>query len=224
MKAIFRTQIKPELNKLYTEPPTLTDDGDWGWFCREHALHTYFLAKLFGFHATIRRGDLIGKLPSGGGINSAGCSSDHVWCQIEDVVPVDLSATFEYFIGFPSIALVFGAREGRTDVVDYVAEHFDGYAVNRVQRPVLAYREKQMVALTDQQLLDDPYSFLNPGGWGKQFGLDIFNKITLHLFEVACGRSQRMLVGRRGTEADLRTIRARYPDATGMIKTALGYK
>ena len=43
------TKAKDELNHIYTEPPAIRNGGrDEGWFCREHAMHSYFLLRLFG--------------------------------------------------------------------------------------------------------------------------------------------------------------------------------
>ena len=218
--------VKPELNKLYTEPPKLeSGDGDWGWFCKEHAFHTYFIAKLFGFASSIRRGEFVGRNPLNlsygfDGISSVDSDSDHVWCQIEEIVPVDLSANFEFFGGgFPWIDLVFGPSEQTEPVVLYFSssEAFAAHAESTVSRSVLAYLETQTVTIEDRALLSDPYLLLvkpRTGGLGDTYGHDIFNKVTLHLFDVARGSAERLLTKGRNFAEALGVIRNRYPNAT----------
>jgi hypothetical protein len=95
-------KIKPELNHIYTDPPLWTPTGrDLGWYCREHALHVYSLAKLLGKRAEICLGDFALIRPGASSFSSIDDTSDHAWCCIDGRVPIDLSITVKYI--YPDI-------------------------------------------------------------------------------------------------------------------------
>ena len=55
---VLRDRVAPELNHLYTLPPRETPAGiECGWRGREHALHAWLVARLFGADATLCVGD-----------------------------------------------------------------------------------------------------------------------------------------------------------------------
>jgi hypothetical protein len=112
LETLLRDLIKPELNSIYTEPPSLRGGGDMGFFCKAktHAFHCMILCRLLGHDAVIRRGDLTFRLEPTARYFSFGSDNDHAWCQIDDTVPVDLSANFEYHPSdAPNIDLVYGS-------------------------------------------------------------------------------------------------------------------
>lgn len=127
---LLRDRINPELNGIYTEPPSaLQGGGDMGLFCREHAFHCLALCGMLGLRATIERGDFTAILDEGTGVTSFGDRSDHVWCQIEDVCPVDLSADFDFYgTGLPSLDLVYGSGRRGPYLISYTddAELYQG--------------------------------------------------------------------------------------------------
>ena len=87
-------KVKPELNHIYTEKPFVTaGGGDFGWFCREHALHLYGVATLLGKNAEICVGDVLLRRPQGDSFYSIGATSGHAWCCIDELAPVDVSLT-----------------------------------------------------------------------------------------------------------------------------------
>jgi len=57
---VLRQKVAPELNFLFTLPPVETPLGwDCGWHGHAHALHTYFVARMFGTSADLRSGDFV---------------------------------------------------------------------------------------------------------------------------------------------------------------------
>src|SRR5271157_940189 len=71
LEALLRDVIKPELNRIYTEPPSALHGGaDMGLFCREHAFHCAVLCILLGFPAAIKRGDFSAILDEDTGVTS----------------------------------------------------------------------------------------------------------------------------------------------------------
>ena len=105
-------KVKPELNHIYTEKPSLTaEGGDFGWFCREHALHLYGVATLLGKNAEICVGDVLLRRPQGAPFHSIGVPSGHAWCCLDGLDPVDVSLTVkDIYPDLPDIKLIYGAR------------------------------------------------------------------------------------------------------------------
>jgi len=233
VEAILRDKIKPELNKLYTSAPDLSSrGGDWGWSCREHAFHCYFLCRMLNLNAIIKRGDFTARKPPRPGDHYCGISSyegsdDHAWCQVGDVIPVDLSVNFEYFSGaFPWIELVFGPVSRHEYTVTYTPEEeeFRQDTKMRASHARLSYLERHTVSISDDQLLVNPYAFLiRPprDGIGDVFGNDIFNKITMHVYGLATRKCERMTKNRRGMRDVLPVLQERYPNATLEIRRIL---
>jgi len=221
---LLKDQIKPELNKLYSEAPS---GGEWGWFCREHAFHLYSLSKMLGLSAEIKRGDLFGRSTGkaeecGTIISSFRDYSDHAWCKIGDVVPVDLSANFEYFPDFPWVDIVFGEGQVGKYTVCYALDDktHDTQKGDTCAGACLLYVERQTLDPSVEELLGNPYLLLRQppkDGLDVVFGKDIFNKVTLHLYELAMGRAERLTRSSRGPSHVLPVIRKRYDDATNEI-------
>lgn len=88
--------VAPELNHLLTEAPKLP--GDFGWFCREHAVITTALSRAFGFKMEIVYGDVSII------VGAASCHTlqsyprdKHWWCRGLDLPVIDLSARLDFF-------------------------------------------------------------------------------------------------------------------------------
>lgn len=94
MKTDFLGMVRDELNHIYTEPPFFVHGGnDLGWFCREHAIHTYSLLCLLGEDPEIVIGDFAIVLGDGRIFTSLRDDSDHAWCVVKNANPLDLSAS-----------------------------------------------------------------------------------------------------------------------------------
>jgi len=87
--------VAPEANHLLTEPPKPA--GDFGWFCREHAVITSILCHVLGHPVQIVRGDVIVHHPSNFTLS---CAGEHWWCTGAMAEVLDLSLKLDY-LGSP---------------------------------------------------------------------------------------------------------------------------
>lgn len=183
------TKAKEELNHIYTEPPAIRNGGrDEGWFCREHAMHSYFLLRLFGEDdARIEIGHFALRLP-GIGITSFGSGADHAWCATDTHRPLDLSITFKYYTGYPQLtSAIMGERANGPYEIRCFEEEPKFLAAMDDQRPAVIYLPQGRVP-NPESLLDRPENFLfdsGPGSWLQLYGAEAFARITLHVYKVA---------------------------------------
>lgn len=227
LESMLRDLIRPELNKIYTEPPSSRGGGDMGLFCKEHAFHCMILCNMLGHSAVIKRGDLTFRLEKSTVYSSYGSDTDHAWCQVNGIVPVDLSANFEYYESdAANIDLVYGCGQRGPYTITYTADiaEYERHLDDRTALPRLYYLETDSVEIATAELLDDPHRFLiKPprGGMAELFGRDIFNAINLHLFDLANGKTKR-LTTYKDSKSTVKTIGNRYPTATTKVKAVLG--
>lgn len=190
---ILAEKVKPELNFLYTERPFEADGGlDFGWFCREHAYHGFFLAKALGFDADIRRGHV--RIHDAEGeevVTTFGETADHAWLRIGDQCPTDLSLTLRHIhADMPAIRLIAG--QGNRD--EYQISYSTTGDSETPQGPAgmgrIHYCETQLLSIPERDLFNDPFLlFPKPekDGLTDVFGQDIFHQITMHLLKLAKG-------------------------------------
>lgn len=227
---IFSESIKPELNLLYTVPPFKRDgEFDCGWYCREHAFHCFVLAQMLGVPSTIIVGDFV--VHAGNGlpnICSLDCSSDHAWCQIGDVCPLDLSATFRLFggghilVGPQLNGAVLGCGKNGDFTITYTKDEkaFRQQVAKPELKPWFGLLERQRLSVRLNDILDDPFIFLHrpqKDGWAEIHGANIFSKISLHLYKVFKGEI-KPLNPNHSPDSALSAIKARYGAATQKIK------
>src|SRR5688572_29242242 len=101
----LRERVAPELNHLYTAAPSEIAGGrvDFGWRSREHALHTFFVARMFGAETEIARGDIAVISRFVPPLTTMGSDDAHAWCRVNGVAPVDLSLTFFHYGNAPQL-------------------------------------------------------------------------------------------------------------------------
>lgn len=192
---ILSQKVKPELNHIYTEPPTRQSSGlDCGWYCREHALHLYCLSMLLRKVSEICLGDFVLLCPGEDSYHSVGDNSDHAWCRVDHCPVVDASMTVKYlYPDIPDIALVYGDRpdlalgfslDHRVNAPD---DQFLDLA--RKERRLIAYNEKRRLRYSVTELLSDPFRFLFRPPLGSPtmqdiHGEDVFFAITHHCYRL----------------------------------------
>jgi len=226
-ETLLRDTIRPELNGIYTEPPSSRGGGDMGFFCKEHAFHCMFLCSMLGHGSIIKRGDLTFRLENTRVYSSFGDDADHAWCQVDGTVPVDLSVNFQYYVSdAPNIDLVYGSGQRGSYTISYTADipEYERQIDDRTSLPRLYYLETESIEIATGDLLDDPHRFLiKPprGGMAELFGHNIFNAINLHLFDLANGKTKR-LTTYKDSKSTVRTIGNRYATATAKVKALLG--
>jgi hypothetical protein len=228
-KSLFSllTVAKHELNLLYTEPPAFRNSGaDEGWFCREHAYHTYFLLRLLGHESDIELGDFAVRMPTGFGITSYGTDSDHAWCGVRDLAPIDLSMDFRYRAQLPNLESAIVDRDG---VGPYKIFYFYGqpelesWFHRAPESPQIAYLVNDVPRLDAITLLNDPSSFFFPtdsSGWLRLYGADIFCRITMHIYEVVQARVSP-LCANFDPQSAFRYVRTRYASSRADIERML---
>lgn len=146
---ILSKKVKPELNHIYTKRPGFSPLGgrDLGWFCREHALHLYGLARLLKEQADICLGDFILYHPEHDSYHSVGDTRDHAWCSIGHCTPIDIRLTVRHiYPKIPDVTLIHGSHQ------DLIADFDLQYHINAPDKeflncalrtaPLIAYNEK----------------------------------------------------------------------------------
>lgn len=205
-------------------------DGSWdcGWFCREHALHLFVLARLAHLSSQILLGDYLVTTPDGTGTSSLDDAFDHAWCSVGEHVPVDISLTLKFmFPHAPQVGIVFGKEATSPYEIRYY-RNMESKAVQEACADVsslIAYREREVVSLQPLNLLEHPFQFLHapPPGCPKltdTYGEDFFFRVTQHCYKLMTGQA-KPLYGYRDPRSACRAIVDRNPDARATIAGTL---
>jgi hypothetical protein len=218
----LRERVAPELNHLYVVPPSETAGGlDFGWHAREHALHAFFVARLFGASAEICSGDFAVLSRFVPPLTSMGRDDDHAWCSISGVAPVDLSMTFKHYGTAPQLrSPIVGEGANGDWNVEYAYDEspLDENVQNRNE---IIFIEKKVRDETEAALLSDPYLLLRPpktddaAGWHTLYGPEIYAKISLHCF--GCATGAKSVRHRLTGEKAVAWIAENYPQAQAEI-------
>jgi hypothetical protein len=236
---LLNSLLRPELNMLYSVPPF--DRGtpgsfDAGWFCREHAYHSAIVANMCGCESAIFTGHFVVNFQRVGGtmeITSLDTSAGHAWCSVGSMKPVDLSMHLQYWPGdHPVLSGVFGTDPQAGFEVLYSTNETDTRAarVAKANDNWIGFLEEQKVGIPVDDLVTDPFLFLQQAGnqgWDKLHGLDVFQKVNLHLYDIACKETKPLW--QNWQESDrlvaqnfaISQIKQRYPGATKKVRRAL---
>jgi hypothetical protein len=195
----LRERVAPELNHLYTKPPSEAAGVlDFGWRSPEHALHTFFIARMFGAEAEIARGDLAVISRFVPPLTTMGSGNEHAWCIVNGTAPVDLSFNLQHYGNGPQLrAPIVGDGPNGDWHIEY-AEDESALDESVQQRNDILYIEKSILAETAAQLLENPYLLLpapksdEPTSWHSLYGPSIYAKITLHCFQCAMSRAKNI--------------------------------
>lgn len=221
--------VRLELNHIYTEKPFQTATGlDMGWFCREHALHVAALAEMVGESARICRGDVILRIPDDLIVSTVGSGSDHAWCEIDHMAPVDASLTLRYVAPHE--------RDVQVICPSCLAKYLSGFKLcyemgmadnafsqySQSDERLIAYNEKSIIEGDILELLATPYNFLHPPPPGAPsltqfYGPDVFFAITAHLYKLAQGEARPMRTYLSPKNAIRRMVRNN-PDAPRFVE------
>jgi hypothetical protein len=222
----FRKVIAAELNHLYTVPPFQAPSGlDCGWYCREHAMHAFLVARMFGAEAFLVSGDFAISSPAIA-VHSIGSGDGHSWCSINGIIPVDLSITFKYFKGVSQLnSPIAGSgkngewkiRYSKDDsIVDSFSDHTNEIAL--IERKIEKHNEND--------ILQNPYCFIHPPAetgppsWHTLYGQDIYARITLHCFSLATGHNKSIRHKFTSTGA-VKYISDNYHEAVNIIRKTI---
>lgn len=230
-KQRVETTVRPELQALYLEPPFWIPGPppgpDFGWFCREQALHIHTLAALHEINSVIERGRIVvHDHRMGRDIEIEGA---HWWDRVGGIAPVDASASFQKWPGciretgiyapLPPLPLVWGQSSLKGVSFTYSRTDPPSESPQSNAPFQLDYIFEETVSLPLMEMCRDPYCFLfkppvKP--WGDVYGLGIFCAISLHLEAVMHGRTGLMARGRT-QHSFLSATQARYPDAAQTV-------
>lgn len=203
----LRERVAPELNHLYTIAPFEAEGRiECGWHGREHALHAFFVARMFGAEADLRTGDFAVISRFAPPLTSMGSEHDHAWCSINGTVPVDLGMTFGHFGTVPQLRSAIIGEGPNGDWHVHYAEDESVLDAGIETGNELIFIEKKVHTETEAALLGDPFLFLKPprtgepADWRAAHGPDIYAKITLHAF--ACANGQAKALRQKMTAAE----------------------
>lgn len=223
----LRERVAPELNHLYTTPPGERPGGvDFGWHGREHALHTFFVARLFGAEAEVALGDFAVISRFVPPLTSMGSDQDHAWCVVNGVAPIDLSLTFLHYGNVPQLhAPIVGEGRNGDWHIEY-AEDESALDESVQERNDILYIEKSIETSTAEQLLENPFLFLaaprpdDATSWPARFGASIYAKISLHCFRCSTGEAKGIRQ-RLEREPALAWIAENYPEPEVQLRRHL---
>jgi hypothetical protein len=224
LNRVLEERIKPELNFLYTAHPFETEGGqDFGWYCKEHAFHCYFLCKVLGIQANIKRGHVCIRNHKGELILSTfGETCDHAWLKMAEECPVDLSLTLKHLRPeMPPIDLVKGQeRRGEYQVTYAVGSCTEGKS-GPSSTNTIHYCEKEEVSIPALDLLKNPFLFLSKpekNGLTDVLGNDILDRVTVHLVRVARGEINPLVGYISDVPRAFKLIKDRNQDASGKLR------
>ncbi len=224
----LRDVVAPELNHLYTTPPSETPAGiDCGWHGREHALHAFLVARMFGASADIRTGDYAVLSPYLPPLTSVERPFDHTWCSVNDVAPVDLALTLACFGQAPQLRTAI-AGDGQNG--DWKVHYGDDEAMldeGFGHTNEIIYIERDIHEFTDAALLENPFLLLpasapdDAAHLSRVHGPGIYAKITLHCH--ACSmRTAKSLRSRLNREEALKWVAENYSEPESKILKQIG--
>jgi hypothetical protein len=224
----LRQIVAPELNFLYTMPPTPRPDGgvECGWFSREHALHAFFVARLLGATAELRSGDFAVLSRAVPPLTTLETGIAHGWCAIDNVMPVDLGMNFALFPRAPQLRMpVVGEGANGGWQIRYTRD--ESLLDEKIQNDhEIIFIERKIHEETPEALLNDPFLFLAPPQigererWHALYGPDFYAKVSLHCFR--CVSDEALSVRKRFTRAQAAGwIATNYPAPEKQIRELL---
>ncbi len=188
---MIRSSALKELNFILHEAPA--EDGDWGWFCREHAVIIHALTHMLGHKSSLIEGLLVMK---DGAHTLATIPFGHAWNLINDDRIVDSSiTTYHMTTQFKEFTCVDTKHAASCP---YPIAYFDKIPStlkdsNRADG--LSYYRKERFDFDPAELLEDPYQFIHrPASETPDlltsFGRDIFFKLAYHIYLVHQGHAK----------------------------------
>lgn len=201
--------IAPEANHLLTEPPK--PSGDFGWFCREHAVITSILCHALGHPVQIVRGDVDVHFPAQLPLT---CRGEHWWCTGALSEVLDLSLKLDY-LGRPfttSHAVIGVGTNGPFTVVvssEQGTKNIDGNS------PYILYTPLETLPFSAGDLAIKPTDLIPTAE-----AAEITARCCLHIHALLRGKAASYIC-RMSQSAALADLRHRFPEATGTIRTSI---
>ncbi len=219
---MIRLTALKELNYILHEAPA--EDGDWGWFSREHAVVIHAVAMMLGQrNASIVEGLLIIK---DGAHTLATIPLGHAWNLIQGERLVDSSVTtYHMTTQFKEFT---GVDTQHPEQCPYPIAYADKLpsSLKDPNRPDgLSYYRKENFHFEPLDLLANPYQFIHrPEGDTPDllasFGQDIFFKLAYHIYLVHQGQATPLYKNAKDADA-LSTVEDARKGARKKVTTLL---
>ena len=188
---MIRSNALKELNFILHEAPG--EDGDWGWFSREHAVIVHAVLLILGHHSTIIDGLLI---IQDGEHTLATIPLGHAWNMIDGARLFDASITTHHMTShFKEFTNV---DQKRADICPYPVSYSEKIP-DSIRDPNRAdglyYHRKEDFAFDVANLLEDPYQFIHKPDDGtpdllESYGRDLFFKLAYHIYLIHKGQTK----------------------------------
>lgn len=193
---MIRDSALKELNLILHEAPG--EDGDWGWFSREHAVVLDAVLQMLGHPSKVVDGLLI---MQDGDHTLATIPLGHAWNLIHEDRLFDASVTTHHMTShFKEFT---GVDNNRPDTCPYQI-HYSAKlpeSIRNADRPSgLYYYRKEDFSFDAAKLLEDPYQFIHkpePGTTDllESYGRDIFFKLAYHIYLLQIGQAKPLQRG-----------------------------
>lgn len=188
---MIRYSALKELNRILHEPPG--EDGDWGWFSREHAVVVDAVLQMLGHPTVVVDGLLI---MQDGKHTLATIPLGHAWNMIYEDRLFDASVTTHHMTSH--FKEFNGVDSKRPDTCPYEIHYFDKLpeSIRNADRPEgLYYYRKESFSFNAALLLEDPYQFIHKPEPGtpdllESYGRDIFFKLAYHIYLLQKGQAK----------------------------------
>jgi len=201
---MIRSNALKELNFILHEAPG--EDGDWGWFSREHAVITHAVLQILGQHSTIIDGLLIMKE---GEHTLATIPLGHAWNLVDGKRLIDTSITTHHMTShFKEFTNVDQARANDCPYAIHYGEKIPHTIREPNREDGLYYYRKEDFNFDASKLLEDPYAFMHKPENAtpdllESYGRDLFFKLAYHIYLIHQGQAKPLS---RDTEDALEAI------------------
>jgi hypothetical protein len=188
---MIRATALKELNFILHEAPA--EDGDWGWFCREHAVVIHAVAHLLGHTATVMEGLLV---MQDGTHTLATIPFGHAWNIINGERLIDSSiTTYHMTTQFQEFTGVDTKHPENCPYPVTVFDKIPSTLKDPNRTDALSYYRKESFEFEPIGLMENPYQFVHrPEGDTPDllasFGRDIFFKLAYHIYLVHQGQTK----------------------------------
>ncbi|KRP37421.1 MAG: hypothetical protein ABS34_02915 [Opitutaceae bacterium BACL24 MAG-120322-bin51] len=185
-----------ELNLILHEAPG--EDGDWGWFSREHAVIVDAVLQMLGHPTVVMDGLLI---MQDGTHTLATIPLGHAWNMIYEDRLFDASVTTHHMTShFKEFSSVDTKRPDNCPYPIHYTEKLPD-TIAKPDRPAgLYYYRKESFSFNAALLLEDPYQFIHKPEPGtpdllESYGRDIFFKLAYHIYLLHQGQAKPLSTG-----------------------------
>jgi hypothetical protein len=187
---MIRASALKELNFILHEAPA--EDGDWGWFCREHAVVSHIVAQMLGHRSSVVEGLLV---MQDAAHTLATIPLGHAWNLIDGVRLFDSSVTtYHMTTQFKEFTSVDSKHPEACPYPVNYSEKIPSSLKDEKRTDGLYYFRKENFEFEPISLLEDPYQFIHkPEGSTpnllESYGCDLFFKLAYHIYLIHKGQA-----------------------------------